>query len=240
MQQITFDLGFGKEVFEAYVQPNITTFSQGDYDAQTKPYHNGHAVKFFNMSPKPVLFYWDGGNGRLVRMGVTQPFGVSGTASFPGHRFFFARQGFVEGSGTGILKHFLVDEKGAMTTNYYYDPYTVEGDEKASDDNLMSLPLKDLERYNIMKRTMKFDIEYRKVTGRNYLSMYPRKKTNYFMWPADYFGQEHWFTTRETHFKSIPPMDKIERIKEQGEKRILKDSDVSKSLFSPMTARIQK
>jgi len=45
------------------------------------------------------------------------------------------------------------------------------------------------------------------------------------MWPADYFGQEHWVTTRETHFESLPPLEEIEPILMKGKDRILKHSD---------------
>ena len=48
-QQLTFDLGYGKETFDAILQPNITDYSRGVYDEVKKMNHNGHAVKFINM-----------------------------------------------------------------------------------------------------------------------------------------------------------------------------------------------
>lgn len=228
LQQITFDLGYGDETFGVYIQPNITTFSQGAYNEVKKMEHNGHAVKFMNMSPNFVQFYWDGGNGRLVFMAKVKPFGVTGTASFPGHNFFFAKEDYVEGSKEGILKRFVVDgyvENDTFNTNYYYDPYTVPGDEAATEINLMRLSYHDLEKFNIMKRNRLFDEHYKKATGRNYLSMYPRQKPRYYMWPADYFGQEHWFTTKETYFKSIPAQNDIERINTVGSARVLREDE---------------
>jgi len=227
LQQMTYDLGYGPEIFDAYVQPNITTFSRGTYETPTTPKHNGHAVKFFNMSPKTILLYWDDGAGREIIMGRVSPFGVTGTASFPGHRFFFAPNDYVQGSKEGILRRFYVDghRGGEMETNYYYDPFHVEGDTKATNRNLMSLSFAEYENYNIIRRTQKFNEYYRKFTGRSYLSMYPRDKPKYFMWPADYFGQEHWFTTKETHFERIPEKNDIKRITQTGTERVLKDDD---------------
>lgn len=43
------------------------------------------------------------------------------------------------------------------------------------------------------------------------------------MWPAEYFGQEHWITTKETHFTSVPPEEKLNKITLYGKKRILRD-----------------
>lgn len=232
MQKMTFDIGYGRETFDAYVQPNITTFSRGELDHVQKMKHNGHAVKFFNMSPNIVKFYWDGGNGRLVHMGSTKPFSISGTASFPGHKFFFAKQNYNEGSNAGILKRFVVDGDGNMSTSYYYDPFTVPGNEEATNANLMTLTLEELEKFNIMKRNRLFNEHYKKLTGRDYLSMYPRQKPKYFMWPADYFGQQHWFTTKETHFKSIPPAKKVQKITKIGAERVLKEDEVSAFLIS--------
>jgi hypothetical protein len=254
-QLMTFDLGFGKETFNAYVQPNVTTFSRGSLNEATKMNHNGHAVKFFNISPKALKYFWDGGVEHIVFMGTIQPFGVLGTASFPGHQFFFADETYVEGSknGNGIVRRFTVDGGGDMVTNYYYDPFTIQEDEEATDRNLMQLSLEELEKYNIMKRNMKFRYEiyiefahilplyhtshlsmtyckskhYKDATGREYLAMYPRQKPRYFMWPADYYGQEHWFTTKETHFKSIPPADEVKKIANRGKERVLLEDEVS-------------
>ncbi len=226
LQKMSFDLGYGPETFDAYVQPNITVFSNGAIEKQVKTYHNGHAVKFHNMSPDSVLLVWSG-NGKEVKMGLCKPFGVSGTASFPGHHFFFAHEDYVEGSGEGILRRFDIDSQGSMVNNYYYDPFYVEGDKETTNRKLMKLSYRDLQRYNIMDRNRKFSDEYKKFTGREYLSMYPRDKPRHFYWPADYFGQEHWVTSKETQFESIPPPKEIRSIGERGKRRVLDNDSVS-------------
>ncbi len=226
-QKMSFDLGYGPETFDAYVQPNITVFSNGKNEKQVKTYHQGHAVKFHNMSPNSVRLVWKG-NGNEVLMGFCEPFGVTGTASFPGHQFFFANENYEANSEKGILARFEIDSEGTMVNNYYYDPFRVKGDEKATEVNLMKLSFRDLERYNIMNRNRKFSDEYKQFTGREYLGMYPRAKPRHYIWPADYFGQEHWFTTKESQFESIPPRKKIRQIGQQGKERVLKDDEVSK------------
>lgn len=146
--------------------------------------------------------------------------------------FFFSREDYVVGSSDGILKHFYVDGSGEMTTTYYYDPLTVEGNEEATNMNLMTLTLSELERYNIAKRNRLFNEHYKKATGRDYISMFPRKKPRYFMWPADFFGQEHWVTTKETHFETNPPQNEIAEINMSREKRVLAENEVSSELLA--------
>jgi hypothetical protein len=58
LQEVSFDLGYGPEYFEVYIDTDIKTMSQGKYDTVIQPKMNGHAVKFFNMSPQFVQLYW--------------------------------------------------------------------------------------------------------------------------------------------------------------------------------------
>ena len=37
----------------------------------------------------------------------------------------------------------------------------------------------------------------------------------------------HWVTTKETFFQSLPSPDKIKRVTERGNNRVLKDDEVS-------------
>merc|ERR1711957_471025 len=43
------------------------------------------------------------------------------------------------------------------------------------------------------------------------------------MWRADYFGQTHWVTSKETHFKELPGNSKLRKIKKSGVSRVLRD-----------------
>ena len=58
LKEMSFDIGFGTEYFEAFMEPEITTITQGKHDKVTRPRFEGHAAKFFNMSPNRVKYYW--------------------------------------------------------------------------------------------------------------------------------------------------------------------------------------
>lgn len=58
LQEMTFDLGYGTEHFDVFMDPDIQTMSQGKHDTIVKPKMKGHAVKFFNMSPRLVQLFW--------------------------------------------------------------------------------------------------------------------------------------------------------------------------------------
>jgi len=45
------------------------------------------------------------------------------------------------------------------------------------------------------------------------------------MWRADYFGQEHWIETKETHFVDLPPASDLEPVREEGIQRRLDESE---------------
>lgn len=221
LQEMEFDLGWGTEYFEFFMEPDMKAVSQGEFTEAKKPLMNGHAVKFFNMSPNTVRYFWVNNNGHAHPMGLVRPFHCIGTASFPGHNFFFGPEDYE--TNKIVLQSFNIDQDG--TTNlYYYDPIEVPGNKTATELNLAQLTMDEFEKYNIMVRNRKFAQVYREITGREYLSMYPRKQPHYFMWPADYFGQEHWVTSKETQFDSVP-RDKLERIREYGSKRVFKEGD---------------
>lgn len=231
LHEMEYDVGDGPKTTLVYVEPDVSTFytaidegvDNGNAPARTKvtPKFNGFQGKFINMSNKPMTLYWEdrpGGTKHIMRNHL--PFSASGTATFPGHRFLFAPVNEPENEA----KRFVV---GKYPENLYvYDPYTVEGDPKATEENLKALTPQERERYENWIRTLRFNEFYRNKTGRSYLANYLRDPPNHFIWPADYIGQEHWVTTKETHFVQHPPKEVADRpIKDIGRKRILKDSD---------------
>ena len=58
LKEFSFDLGYGEEFFEAFIDPTIETMSQGEHTEIVAPSMKGHAVKLFNMSPQSVDYYW--------------------------------------------------------------------------------------------------------------------------------------------------------------------------------------
>lgn len=222
LQEITFDLGYGAEFFEAYMDPDIKTMSRGKHDTIINPKFNGHAAKFFNMSPQTVRYYWVNDKNEPNFMGTIKPFHSLGTASFPGHRFLLGPQDYEQSKV--VLQHFTIDkDMGGPSNLYYYDPITIPGDEARTKQNLSILTLPEYEKYNKMVRNRKFAEEYKTITGRDYMTMYPRPKPVHFMWPADHFEQVHWVTTRETHFKTLPDDSLLSPVRERYLDRVLED-----------------
>jgi len=139
--------------------------------------------------------------------------------TFPGHRFLFTE----EEKPDEVLVTFVIQKYPENV--YFYDPYLVEGDPVQTEKNLEAALKGDDERkrYEAWNRTRSFNEQYKARTGRSYLANYLRNPPIHYMWPADFFGQEHWVTTRETHFTELPPADKLGEIAVVGRKRILKE-----------------
>ena len=62
LQEMKYDVGDGngEQSVLVYVEPDVTTFYQGDPPASTKvvPKFKGLAAKFINMSNRAVTLYW--------------------------------------------------------------------------------------------------------------------------------------------------------------------------------------
>lgn len=222
LQELEYDLGEGKQKMMVYVQPDVTSFYKDETapsKTQVTPKHNGLAGLFINMSNQHLRLYWEpykGGAASLIERFA--PFSTGGTATFPGHLFYFTP----EEDQSNILYRFTVSEY--PNNVYRYDPYLVEGDPKQTEKNLQDeLDSEELKVYQKMDRTRRFGEIYKEKTGRSYLVNYPRNPPRHFLWRADYFGQTHWVTTKETHFNVLPPKIRLPRITAQGKARILPD-----------------
>lgn len=110
---------------------------------------------------------------------------------------------------------------------YYYDPITIPGDDAATQANLDALSHEEFELYQTLVTSRDFGKEYFNFTGREYLSLYPRNAPSHKIWRADYFGQEHWVTSKETHFVDLPDEKELGGIKAKGRERKLMDHEVS-------------
>ena len=142
------------------------------------------------------------------------PFSASGTATFPTHRFVFTP---VDDPDT-ILHTMIV--KTYPDNLYFYDPYYVENDPIATEQNLQgNLTKPEREMYDSWLKTMKYNEYYLNMTGRSYLANYLRPPPQHYMWRGEYFGQTHSIITQETHFIMEPPPDQLQPITVQGKKR---------------------
>jgi len=193
--------------FMAYVTPDVSTFYRNNDDDQQddemtkkslmKPKFNGLAGKFFNLSPHPLTLYWDDKRDGLY-IGDAAPFETVGTATFPGHRFFYAKKN----DPSDIKHHFKVI---SGQNNYIYDAIASGGIDSLSKD--------ERKKYLLQKRNLEFAAEYKKFTSREWLSLYPKRPPPmHNMWPADYFSQTHWVMTNEAHFDQLPPSELLNPI----------------------------
>jgi len=157
---------------------------------------------FFNLSPGTVRLYWMPGNGQEgVPMAIIKPFGATGTASFPGHIFMLAPiEDDHNEKKTPLITYNILDR-----IIFYYDPFDIPNDPELTRKRLAKLSFSDYEKYEKLRRNRAFGEKYEEFTGREYISRFPRAQPRHKMWRADYFGQEHWVTSKETHFNKIPP-----------------------------------
>ena len=222
LKEMKYNIGEGEKTFMAYVEPDVTTFYKGIPPASKRvvPKFNGLAGKFINMSNKYVRLYWEsfkGGRSSLIRH--YKPLSAGGTATFPGHRFFWTPE---DDPNTRLMDVVVGEYPNSI---YAYDPYNVEGDPAKTEENLKDLSENEREFYEKWRKTILFNEQYVNFTGRTYLANYLRDPPSHYMWRADYFGQEHWITTKETHCEAIPPEEELEPIMTHGKSRILKDDD---------------
>ena len=90
---------------------------------------------------------------------------------------------------------------------YIYDAFS-EGHKQVD-----KLSKNSLAMYTSQKKNIAFAEAYKSFTGRDWLSFYPeRKKPVHKMWNADYFGQQHWVTSSETHYVIEPPENLLETL----------------------------
>ena len=232
LKEMTYNVGDGPQTTLVYVEPELNSFyrkpGSSEEPEQTYsrvvPKFSGFAAKFINMSNKHLDFYWEeSAGGEAYLMSHYPPFSSDGTGSFPTHRFFLATEDEPK------VKLNLWIMKNCPENIYVYDPYTVKDDPKQTEKNLQEhLDEDEREQYDLWKKTVLFNEQYKAFTGRSYLANYgengPRAPPSHSMWRADYFGQQHWVTTRETHFVRLPPMAELGRVEEFGTERILKNS----------------
>mmetsp|Transcript_21778 Transcript_21778/g.52659 ORF Transcript_21778/g.52659 Transcript_21778/m.52659 type:complete len:534 (+) Transcript_21778:52-1653(+) len=221
VRTMNFDLGYGPQEFRAYAQPDVSEFYREPPGTRMprRPNFNGWAAKFVNMSTQRIRLFWDPNDGRPGSpMSVMGPFNSAGTASFPGHAFYLTPAS----DETVVLARFVMKPPQAV---YYYDPITVEGDAEATQANLDKLTHAEFEAYQEHVDSRNFGKQYFDFTGREYLAIYPRNAPSHKIWRADYFGQEHWVTTRETHYIDMPHDDELGHIDKVGSQRILEDAE---------------
>jgi prolyl 4-hydroxylase len=136
----------------------------------------GFAAKFVNLGVDPVLLYWDGRGGdernrRLI--GELAPYGALATATRPGQSFSVSPVY----DHSHALDRWVVTEDDAVQ---YYQPKSTR-----------ALTQAEQVRYDQQLLNQEFAKHYLIHARRTWLAHFPRAFPVHFMWPADYFGQEH-------------------------------------------------
>lgn len=150
-------------------------------------------------------------------IGIAEPFQAIGTATFPGHLFYFTPK---KSRTENVRYRFQVK---SQTSLYVYDPYL------ESPDDTINLSSSQLEMYKKQKDTIAFSNQYKEYTGREWLSNFKRPRPLHFMWPANYFGEEYNISTTETYVVSQPPAKELKKLPKTGPS----ESQVSISFYFP-------
>lgn len=204
LKAMTVDFGpTVQETFYAYVTPDVATFYNKTAGSvlPLRPSFMGQYAKFINLSPDTLYLWYDPRTGDdKTFMATMEPFGSSGTASYPGHNFFVTRQPH---SSDPPLFQWRVKQSSSL---YPYDPY---GSTQAA---MSALDATQLSFYQMQLQNLVFAEQYKKFTGREWLALYKQKMPPRFhMWRADSIGQTHSVETREIHFVEMPDETEIHR-----------------------------
>jgi hypothetical protein len=208
--------------FKAYRRADISSFYQEPPGSRTekKPSFTGQAGKFVNMSPERLDLHWDAGQGPPGNhMSKTGPFESTGTATFPGHVFYFVKPKTDE-----VACSFAMVQG---TSVYYCNPFVdndndpssgVYSGERLSLKTTLSEEMRKL--YDAAIYNREFAGLYRNFTGGSeWLANYPSKPPQHHIWRADYFGQEHQVESQETQFVKLPPQDELQVLSRQDMRR---------------------
>ncbi|KAG7364766.1 2(OG)-Fe(II) oxygenase superfamily protein [Nitzschia inconspicua] len=202
--------------FKAYKRADISSFYNEPPGSRVEatPSFQGQAAKFQNMSPERLDLIWDAGSGAANGNHIcsTGPFESCGTSSFATHVFYFVRPKTME-----VVCTFQVVKEHST---YYCDPFVANDaeDESAGELNeplrsIATLSYAERKLYEAAQFNRDFAPVYKNFTGGNeWLGQFPTQKPQHFMWRADYFGQEHHVSTKETHFVQLPPQDRLKRL----------------------------
>jgi prolyl 4-hydroxylase len=135
----------------------------------------GFAAKFFNLSPKPVLLFWDGRSEEQRKLvGEIAPFESLGTATTPGQSFSVSPVY----DSSHALDRWVVTADDCLL---YYEP----------EDMISGLSSEQRKLYNMHKLNQEFAKHYLIHSGRAWLSNFPRAFPVHSMIPANFFGEVH-------------------------------------------------
>jgi prolyl 4-hydroxylase len=139
----------------------------------------GFAAKFVNLSPQPVLLYWDGRRKQQKKLiGEIAPMETLGTATTPGQSFSVTP---VHDSERALARWVVTADDAILV----YEPADAP-----------ALTAQQQVWYAMHQINLAFAREYLIQSGRLWLAHWPRPFASHPGWPAEYFGQTHAIALR--------------------------------------------
>lgn len=227
LEKMTFDIGSGTEVAWVSVQPNVSSFYRDAAGSSpgrnpVTPAYKGQVRSFINLSDKEVVLFLEKNKGPSIELRHLDPMSGKGMSVVQGQTLYFA-----DTMGR-LIQRFPIDADSG--TLHVYDPYYIEGYPEVTESYVSMLSQELQSLYKQWRRTIEFSQHYTKATGRAFLS-HSRSQTTpltppkHSMWRADYFGQEHWVTTREVHYDRLPPAKHLQVLPRLSRDRELANDD---------------
>jgi prolyl 4-hydroxylase len=140
----------------------------------------GFGVKVVNLSPEPVLLFWDGPSKPQL-IGEIGPYEALGTAATKAGQSF---------SVTPVHDRDHHMERWVATADdpiHYFQPDGVQHH--------------DHKRLTLQLLNREYERHYLVQTGRQWLAQFPRPPPVHSVWPATHFGQKHNLVTRQKNYK---------------------------------------
>jgi hypothetical protein len=197
------DFGTYNETFYAYVTPDVATFYNQTPGSMTpkKPRFSGLFGKFINLGPDSVRVYWesDAKGVEPVYISDLEPFGSSGTATYPGHKFIVTSKT----NAKKVLTRWTIKTGESL---YYHDPLG------STENAFKALSKEQLPLYHMQYQNKLFAEQYKKFTGTDYLGLYKQKMPPRFhMWRPEAIGDTFTVESNEIHFVELPPAGDLKR-----------------------------
>lgn len=211
LHAFSFDVGNGPQSTLIYVEPDVATFypprdhpEHDDAKDKQRPYSPSFTGKFINLSNVTTALAWESQRtGQRRIMAYLQPWQATTLGTTDNHVFLFLSvdQG---ADAQVVLTRVQITEYPAAW--YAYDPYQIRQNPTAP--AFLSPP--EATMYTHWRQTALYYKAYVRETTRAYLANFLRPPPIHFMWPAAYFGQEHWTLTKELQFTTLPDVvDKV-------------------------------
>ena len=226
---LEYDIGEGPQTTQVYIEPDVSTFYR---DAEScpatekvRPAFQGLQGKFCNLSNQTVVFSLPAtGADKEGRVEYyLDPWESIFLTTFTGHNVIVTlpKTSTTSDDNDNILAQFQIQEYPHENI-YTYDPYNV----KEHPDPPSFLSTEHEPQYTKWRKRLLFREQYLAKTGRDYLpNSWRPVPPRHFMWPAEYLGQEHWITTKQTHFTELPPPELLGKIEAVGKGRRLSQDE---------------